>query len=86
MARQSYDSDEEDDWESDETAPWDEDDTDETFPCPHCGKSVYEDAEWCPHCDQYLSAEEQAANRKPLWMWIIVALLIASLAWVALAQ
>jgi 3-deoxy-8-phosphooctulonate synthase len=35
--------------------------------CPHCGKSVHEQAEWCHHCGQYLSREDAPA-RVPLWI------------------
>ena len=37
----------------------DGDDDAETVPCPHCGAEVYEDAERCPRCERYLSAEDR---------------------------
>lgn len=46
----------------------DQDDEDETIPCPHCGQGVYEDAEWCPHCEKYLSQEDAPSKRKPWWI------------------
>jgi hypothetical protein len=45
----------------------DDDDDDETVPCPHCGAAVYEDAERCPRCENYLSREE-APSTVPLWV------------------
>jgi predicted nucleic acid-binding Zn ribbon protein len=38
-------------------------------PCPHCGKSIHEQAEWCHHCGQYLSRED-APRSVPLWILI----------------
>ncbi len=56
---------------------WDED-SDDTNPCPHCGEAVYEDAERCPRCEQYLSRED-APSRQPGWFvaCAVVCLLIA---------
>jgi len=47
----------------------DEDDAgdDETIPCPHCHEPVYENAERCPECGQYLSREDAPYQRKPVW-------------------
>ncbi|WP_435018363.1 zinc ribbon domain-containing protein [Tundrisphaera sp. TA3] len=54
------------DWEDDEgEAEAGKDD--ETIPCPHCRRPVYEDAEQCPHCRRYLSIED-APRRKPWWV------------------
>jgi hypothetical protein len=53
-----------------------------TVPCPHCFHTVYEDAEWCPGCGQYLS-EEDAPRRKPLWIVLgVLACLAVVLGWV----
>jgi len=67
-----------DDWADDETE-WDGDDGDEfgaedddepTVPCPHCGTEVHEDAQQCPHCERYISAEDAPPARKPWWIII----------------
>lgn len=60
-----------------------DDDSVDTEPCPFCHKPVYEQAEVCPHCRHYLSAEE-IHTRKPLWFIItaIVCLLLIVLLWV----
>jgi predicted nucleic acid-binding Zn ribbon protein len=47
--------------------PFRDDDGEDTVPCPHCGKAVYEDAERCPYCETYLS-EEDAPARNPWWI------------------
>jgi hypothetical protein len=44
-----------------------EDGDDETVPCPHCRKPVYEDAERCPSCGAYLSRED-VPWRRPVWL------------------
>ena len=76
-------TDEDDDWETDETSPWDEDAEDTTFPCPYCGASIYEDAECCPHCNQYLSAEDAVTNRKPLWVLAVAFALVIAVVWLS---
>jgi hypothetical protein len=49
------------------------DDDDTTMPCPHCGEDVYDDAEQCPLCGQYLSREDAPAAARPWWILIGVA-------------
>jgi zinc-ribbon domain len=59
---------------------WGEDpDEDVTMPCPHCREPVYDDAELCPHCGQYLSRED-APSRKPWWviLGVVVCLMMTS--------
>jgi endogenous inhibitor of DNA gyrase (YacG/DUF329 family) len=58
-----------------------DDDTD-TDPCPYCRRPVYHDAEQCPHCGQYISAEDAPAHR-PLWVLagVVVCLVLVAL-WV----
>ena len=61
------------------------DDEDDTIPCPYCRRPVYEDAERCPHCENYLSREDAPPGLKP-W-WIVLGLLVClaiALGWVFL--
>lgn len=51
-----------------------EDDGDDTIPCPYCRRSIHEDSQRCPHCENYLSEEDAPAARKP-W-WIVVGVLL----------
>ena len=44
-----------------------EQEDDETIPCPHCRRPVYEDAERCPGCGRYLSRED-SPRRPPAWL------------------
>jgi hypothetical protein len=59
-------------------------DSDDTVPCPHCGRQVYEDAERCPHCESYISEEDSPPSRKPWWLVVGVVLCLSAVyRWVA---
>jgi predicted nucleic acid-binding Zn ribbon protein len=54
-----------------------------TIPCPNCGQDVYEDAERCPHCAEYITAA--ASPGRPTWLIIAAVLaLLGVLFWLAL--
>jgi hypothetical protein len=55
-----------------------EEDDDTTMPCPYCGAAVYDDAERCPSCENYLSRED-APSRHSWWfvLGVLVCLIIA---------
>jgi hypothetical protein len=60
-----------DDWDEDN---WndDSDDATETIVCPNCGIDVYEDAEQCPGCHEYImSGSLSAWESKPVW-WVVL--------------
>lgn len=61
----------------------DDDDSDaETVTCPYCQASVYEDAEQCPRCGNYIS-EEDSSPRPPRWIVVgVIICLGAALSWV----
>ena len=42
------------------------DETTDVAPCPACGAEIYEDADRCPRCGEYIS--RGAAPRWPWWM------------------
>jgi hypothetical protein len=48
--------------------PWEDDEGPGTIPCPYCGEDVYEDAERCPHCANYLSREDAPPRARPWWI------------------
>jgi hypothetical protein len=82
MPRHADEFEEEDEWDDDEGDELDDDD-DSTIPCPHCRHPVYEDAERCPHCERYLSAEDAPLGRKPLWIVIgVIAALAVVYIWI----
>ena len=75
-----------DDWD-DADADFDDDSAEEpTVPCPFCRREILEDSPRCPFCEQYISTEEHAGPRKPLWI-IATALVCLAIAlwWVVMA-
>jgi hypothetical protein len=74
---------EEDDSESDDEAfDSSDDDEDETIPCPYCRRPIFEGAERCPYCENYIS-EEDAPVRKPLWLLVgVILCLIVVYLWI----
>jgi uncharacterized protein YbaR (Trm112 family) len=44
----------------------DDNDSTDTVACPFCKSPVYDDAEWCPHCRNYLFYE--ATSQRPWWI------------------
>jgi len=51
----------------------DDDDLD-TEPCPNCGREVYEEAERCPYCGEYIIRSSNPLAGRPTW-WIILGIL-----------
>ncbi len=55
-----------------------------TIDCPYCSNAVYEDAERCPACGNYLSPEDSDEyqtkqryfSKQPLWIIITAVVLI----------
>lgn len=63
-----------DDREYPDPDPW-EDDSTETIDCPSCGAEVYEDAERCPVCGDYLLRDTTSVwSDKPAW-WLLLGIL-----------
>ena len=54
---------------------WDDDSDDETetMPCSHCGAEIYEDAEQCPVCGEYVSFSTSVWHGKSL-PWVLIGL------------
>jgi predicted nucleic acid-binding Zn ribbon protein len=67
-----------DEWSDDEDFGNDSSDTDAgECPCPACGEPVYEDAEKCPHCGEWITSPGTAERRSRTWLWpILVTILI----------
>jgi hypothetical protein len=66
MYRDEDFEDEEDDWEAPEPDERDEDELD-TLPCPACGRQIYEEAEACPYCGEYVTHSKSVLAGKPFW-------------------
>ncbi|WP_158633562.1 hypothetical protein [Tautonia sociabilis] len=70
------------DWDDDEEddllEPNEEEDDDEesgVLPCPSCGAEVFEDAERCPHCGDFIVGRRLRAWEGRPWWWIVLGLL-----------
>ncbi|HWA96861.1 MAG TPA: hypothetical protein VG713_00140 [Pirellulales bacterium] len=60
-----WDEDFDDDFD-DDSSDWSDDEA-ATIACPCCRADIHEDAQRCPECWQYLSAED-SRERKPWWI------------------
>ena len=50
-----------------------DDDVNEVLPCPSCGQEVFEDAERCPYCGDWIVP---GSGRGQLhWVWMIAGIL-----------
>ena len=45
-----------------------------TVACPYCGEQVYEGAQYCGRCENYISKEDAPANSRPTWIWVLLIL------------
>ena len=52
----------------------DDDEQTETVLCPRCGTELYEDADYCPNCQTYITVQPNAWSGRPFW-WILLGLL-----------
>ena len=74
MPRSSWDDD-------DDSLEGDFDDSSEsTYPCPGCGRQIYEEADACPYCGEYVADDDVYRSQpQPWWIKLVVWLLIFSL-------
>jgi hypothetical protein len=55
--------------------PDENDDEDDLIPCPSCGRPIFDDAEQCPHCGDYVVAGSTSPLAgKPAW-YVLLALM-----------
>jgi uncharacterized protein (DUF983 family) len=56
--------------------PWDDvgDETAELVSCPECGQEIYEEAEQCVACGNYVIHRNSGWNDLPVW-WIVLGML-----------
>lgn len=52
----------------------DDDPSSHTVECPECGESIYDDAEQCPFCGQYVTIDTRSLAGRPFW-YVALALL-----------
>lgn len=74
----------ESDWDDEDELPegvyYDEEEP--TAACPYCREPIYEGAQYCPKCENYLSREDQPPAAKPAWVWICLILALLASLWV----
>lgn len=65
-----------DDWDDED---WPEDDgISDVVTCVYCGSDVYEDAEQCPTCGNYIVPDTSPwSGRSPIWILLGLAVIIA---------
>ncbi len=71
--RSRNDDDDDDDDESDNDNDGDDDGY---IPCPHCGETMLEDADYCPSCERWITDGETNKPRSPAWVLIVAAVLL----------
>lgn len=49
----------------------DESDDVETLACPACGEHIYEDAQQCPHCGDYVAHASSTLADRPWWFVLV---------------
>lgn len=81
-----------DDWQNDEADEDDydqqsSDDADDCYVCPSCSAAVYEDAEQCPRCGDYITPQSASLfSRSSPWfvgavLLTLAAVLLSALVW-----
>jgi predicted nucleic acid-binding Zn ribbon protein len=65
--RDETDEDWSDDYDTDDGGE-DDEASEPTAPCPYCGAEIHEDAQRCPQCGQYISAEDSPVARQRWWI------------------
>lgn len=82
MGRFRDDSDnDDDDWDVNGDDSGDDSADEPTVPCPYCRRDMLEDSPRCPHCERYISAEDTALPRKPLWVIVTALVCLAMVLW-----
>jgi predicted nucleic acid-binding Zn ribbon protein len=66
------DPDEWDDEEDDLVDYGDDDDEEATIRCPYCRAEIWEEAQQCPECGEYLSLEDRRSRHEWQPRWIIL--------------
>ncbi len=70
------------DWVDEEEGDFDDDSGDEpTVPCPSRDQEILEDSPYCPHCERFISAEDHAGPRRPLWVLVTALICLAMAIW-----
>lgn len=69
----THEDDDEIDWQTDD------DDLDDGYvSCPKCGGMMLEAADYCPECHQWITDEDRASQKKPVWVYLVLAVILAA--------
>ncbi len=58
-------------------------------PCPACGRSIYDDAEKCPYCGEWITPPGAAETRSRSWFWpilVVFLVVVILMAWHSLGR
>jgi hypothetical protein len=50
------------------------DDAEDTLPCPFCRRGIWEKADICSHCGNFVAFPEETMRHRPVWFWIALVL------------
>ena len=50
---------------------WDDDESTSVIPCSNCGAEVYEEADCCPSCGEFLIDGSRPLDQKPAWFVVL---------------
>jgi hypothetical protein len=78
LVRKSHNEDD-DDWPGNDDDYDDiaNDDDDEGYvPCPHCGETMLEVADYCPSCRRWITTEDRPVKPRSGWMVILILILL----------
>jgi predicted nucleic acid-binding Zn ribbon protein len=74
------DRDDEDIGDHEDPDPSDQDAEDDpdamTVPCPHCGADVFDEADICPRCGNFMLQDEVKRSRRPRSLWLLVGVIV----------
>jgi endogenous inhibitor of DNA gyrase (YacG/DUF329 family) len=75
--------DDERDWPDESDQDADDDPDAMTVPCPHCGADVFDEADVCPRCGNFIVHGEASSKRPSVWLLVgvIVCLAAVLLVW-----
>ncbi|MGC1273362.1 MAG: zinc-ribbon domain-containing protein [Planctomycetaceae bacterium] len=66
------------DWDDDDDPDdWPQDDDSSVVTCPNCGADVYEDAEQCPSCGEWIEHSTHPFAGRSMWFIVLGVLGIA---------
>jgi uncharacterized OB-fold protein len=68
------------DEEEDFDDEWSDDEDDDVYvPCPRCGETMLEAADYCPSCREWISHEDVPSKPRSWWVVGIILILVATL-------